>query len=125
VKLLVQEGAPVRGARVGILGLTFKENVPDLRNSRVPSIIDELEEFGITPLVHDPIADAEDAEREYHVKLQPLAELNDLDAVVVAVAHQSYKPPLVAGLLKQRGAVIDVKSAFEAADFDGHVYWSL
>ncbi|MVW02171.1 nucleotide sugar dehydrogenase, partial [Escherichia coli] len=65
VKALVQAGLPVKGARVAVLGLTFKEDVPDLRNSRVPDIVAELKEFGIEARVHDPVADAHEAEEEY------------------------------------------------------------
>ena len=91
VKLLAGSGVPVKGARIGILGLTFKEDVPDLRNSRVPDIVAELREFGIEPLVHDPVADAEEAHEEYGLTLCADAELCSLDGVVIAVAHEPYR----------------------------------
>ena len=128
VKLLTQAGRPVKGARVGVLGLTFKENVPDLRNSRVPDIIEELREFGISALVHDPLADAEEALHEYRLNLTPLDDMRDLDALVVAVNHAAYveEGDALAGRIAGRGVLIDVKSALDPAALgDGVIYWSL
>ena len=87
VKLLIAAKRPVKGAKVGILGITFKENVPDLRNSRVPDIVAELREFGIEPMISDPHADAERVRHEYALDLIPLKMLADLDALIVAVPH--------------------------------------
>src|SRR6266545_3373547 len=95
VKLLSRAGVPLSQAKVGILGLTFKENVPDLRNSRIPDIINELTEFGIQPLVHDPLGNREEALEEYGVALCDWSALTGLDALIVAVAHRKY---LEAGL---------------------------
>ncbi len=69
VKLLVHANIPVKGARVGVMGLTFKENVADIRNSKVPDIIEELKEFGIEPKLHDPFADPEETKHEYGLSL--------------------------------------------------------
>ena len=117
VKKLIKLNLPVQGARVTILGLTFKENVPDLRNSRVIDIIRELQEYGIDVQVTDAHADSEEAVSEYDVNLIPYNELPPADAVVLAVSHQDY---LEAGwmqferLLKHdKGIVMDIKSAMD------------
>src|SRR3954471_22037425 len=88
VKLLIAAERPVKGAKVGVLGITFKENVPDLRNSRVPDIIEELREFGIDPLISDPHADAGAVHHEYGLDLVPLGALTKLDGLVLAVPHK-------------------------------------
>src|SRR5947209_7797754 len=88
VKLLIAAGRPVKYARVGILGITFKEDVPDLRNSRVPDIVAELRQFGIAASVADPLADRAEAKREYGVELVPLGALTELDGLVLAVPHR-------------------------------------
>ncbi len=129
IKLLAQVDVPLKQARVGILGLTFKENVPDLRNSRVPDIVEELRGFGIEPLIHDPFADRDEARREYDLELSDLSAFRDLDALVLAVAHQDY-PRLIrchlAELLKPKGVLIDVKSAMRGLELpQGFTYWSL
>jgi UDP-N-acetyl-D-galactosamine dehydrogenase len=128
VKLLVNADRPVRGARVGVLGLTFKENVTDIRNSKVPDIIQELTEFGIQAIVHDPIASAEETRHEYGVELSPWASLCDLDALVVAVAHDEYVAmgDQVLGTLRDGGILVDVKSIFTPAKVQSRLrYWSL
>ncbi|NTF50312.1 nucleotide sugar dehydrogenase [Rhizobium rhizogenes] len=130
IKMLVTAQKPINGARVGIFGLTFKENVPDLRNSRVPDIIRELHQFGIKPLVHDPMASHGEAEEEYGVRLAALDDFGELDAIVLAVPHKSY---LVDGaaeilnLLGENGVVVDVKAALEQSNprLEGHAVWSL
>jgi UDP-N-acetyl-D-galactosamine dehydrogenase len=129
VKLLVQQGLPVKGARVGVLGLTFKENVPDLRNSRVPDIVAELRSFGIEVLVHEPMGDPVESLHEYGIKLSPLDAFHNLDALVLAVCHREY---LAAGAeclrarLKTCGVFVDVKSAFATSDFPPPLaYWGL
>jgi UDP-N-acetyl-D-galactosamine dehydrogenase len=129
VKMLVHADIAVRGAKVGVLGLTFKENVPDLRNSRVPDIITELKQFGITPLVHDAMADAAEAKHEYGVDLCKLDAMKDLDAVVLAVAHDEYKKMPVGDLLacvRKGGVVVDVKGMIDPARVPaGLSAWSL
>jgi UDP-N-acetyl-D-galactosamine dehydrogenase len=116
VKMLTHSEVALSKARVGILGLTFKENVPDLRNSKIPDIIAELATFGIAPMVHDPMGNPEEAYEEYKVKLAPLDELTKLDAVILAVAHKDYLAN-IAGIFERvndNGVVIDVKSALPA-----------
>ncbi len=128
IKLLIQEGKAVNGARVGVLGLTFKEDVPDLRNSKVPDIIRELAEFGITPIIHDPHANADEAQHEYELALSPLEALVDLDVLVYAVSHADYvaQHETLASRLRSPGILIDIKSKLDPAHQPAHVrYWSL
>jgi len=129
VKLMVHADIPVRGARVGLLGLTFKENVSDLRNSRVPDIVKELGEFGIKPLVHDALASGHEAVEEYGIELSNLEDFRDLDALILAVNHADYvrmpKSELL-GRVKDGGVFIDVKSVYAPSDMErGLRYWSL
>src|SRR5690554_29860 len=90
VKKLVLADVPVRKSRVGILGFTFKEDTPDTRNTRVIDIVDELKEYGISPLIVDPIADENELKEEYNLKLNTLEELRDMDAIIVAVGHKEF-----------------------------------
>jgi UDP-N-acetyl-D-galactosamine dehydrogenase len=122
VKLMASAGSPIKGAKVNILGLTFKENCPDLRNSRVPDIVRELESYGVNVYINDPLADAKEATHEYGLKLTPWKDLPVADALVVAVAHQQFVATPIAELvakLKPRGCVADVKSCMNAADLTG------
>lgn len=130
VKLLCQKGLPVTNAKVGILGVTFKENVPDLRNSRVPDVIRELEDYGITPIVVDDLADPEETREEYGLTLNEENDLVDLDALVLAVPHEMYLQRGAlhwAGRLQPTGGVfVDAKSRFDPEEVpEPHVYWSL
>ena len=90
VKLLIRADLPVKNARVGILGFTFKENCPDTRNTRVIDICNELKEYGITPLVADPEADAAEAKRLYGIDFARREDIKDMDAVIIAVAHRCF-----------------------------------
>ncbi len=129
MKLLSKSGVSLKDARVGVLGLTFKENVPDLRNSRVPDILAELDEFGITPLVHDAMADKAEALREYGIELNDMSEFKNLDALILAVNHEQYLEAGASALLERinkGGVFIDVKSSFEPNEVEPtHTYWSL
>jgi UDP-N-acetyl-D-galactosamine dehydrogenase len=118
VKNLIQGGRHVKGAKVAVLGLTFKENCPDLRNSRVIDIIRELESYGVEVSVHDPLADAAEAMHEYGVTLQSWDALPHADAIVLAVAHEEFKRRSVEGLLEKLqpgGLVADVKCQLDAS----------
>jgi len=118
VKMMISAGSHIKESRVGVLGLTFKENCPDLRNSRVPDIVAELATYGIEVLVHDPVADPEEARGFYGVDLVSFVELKQLDALVMAVAHSFYnQQPLekIAGKLISGGCLIDVKSMLDPA----------
>lgn len=128
VKLLVAAHRPVEGARVGVFGLTFKENVPDIRNSRVPDILRELGQFGIAPLVHDPLADAGEVHEEYGLNLCDLSAMENLDALIFAVPHRDYIEgggKALCARTREGGVVVDVKSALNPADAVGRTYWSL
>lgn len=127
VKRLIEADRRVKGARVGILGFTFKENVPDIRNTRVVDIIAELKEYGVTPLVHDPEAEADEALREYGQELLPLETLTGLDALILAVAHEKFRRLDTSALAAMFGAgpvsLMDIKGfwdkqALRAAGFD-------
>src|SRR5262249_23231941 len=114
-----------QGGVVTVLGLTFKEDVPDTRNSRVIDIIRELESFGLTVQVHDPMANAADAKHEYGVTLSELEALQPADAVVLAVAHARYIQgswPLIQRLLRGgNGLVLDVKTRLDRASIPSGV----
>ena len=130
VKLLTRADVKVKGARVAVLGLTFKEDFPDLRNSRVVDLVRELEAFGVEPVVHDPLADPLAAREEYGIELVPWAELGaGLDGIVLAVQHRAFlERPLgeLLGGLRPGGVVVDVKSALDPALVPpGAVYWCL
>src|SRR5690606_29447391 len=90
IKLLIEGGQSVRDSKIGIFGLTFKENVPDLRNSRVPDIIRELEQFGIHPLVPDAMASREESHEEYGINLSSSEDMKNLDVAILAVPHAVY-----------------------------------
>ncbi len=130
-KMLIRAGRRVKDARVGILGVTFKENVPDLRNTRVVDIIEELKEYGVDVLVHDPMADPEEARKYYGVRLSALEEFVGLDAVIVAVSHEQYRKTGISGIAKMcengEPVVLDVKGMFNPAEAaeNGVVYWRL
>ncbi len=129
VKMLLAAEIPVRGARVGMLGLAFKPDVPDLRNTKVTGILHELHDFGIDALVHDPLVSREEAWHEYQVRLQPWTELHDLDAMILAVPHRELLAQPVDTLiapLRRGGVLIDVKSAIDRKHLRSDLnYWSL
>jgi UDP-N-acetyl-D-galactosamine dehydrogenase len=116
VKRLIDCGSPIKGAKVNVLGLTFKENCSDLRNSRVIDLIDELRSYGIDVSVHDPVADSGEAWQEYAVELTEWEALRPGDAIIVAVAHQYYREISLRELqskVKPDGVFVDVKAQFE------------
>lgn len=131
MKLLSQLSRPANELRVGVLGLTFKENVPDLRNSKVPDIIRELYEYGVQVLVHDPIAEEDEALAEYGIHLVEWDQLKDLDGLIVAVAHKRFSDLNLQNLLRplrsrHQGVLIDVKSIFDPVQIPSSLkYWRL
>jgi len=129
VKLLIAAERPVKSARIGILGITFKEDVPDLRNSRVPDIVAELREFGIAALVADPLADPAEATREYGIELVALESFAELDGLILAVPHRVLGKGGWSGLftsLSPGGVFIDVKSVVPRNAVPPNIhYWSL
>lgn len=130
VKQLLKRGRPINAARVVVLGLAFKEDCPDIRNSRVADLIAELHDYQCEVLVHDPLADPEEALREYGIALSDREALPPADAVVLAVPHREFLASGVAGLqhlLRDRGVLIDVKSRLDrdALNAAGIDYWRL
>jgi UDP-N-acetyl-D-galactosamine dehydrogenase len=130
VKELIRCGHAVKGARVNVLGLTFKEDVPDLRNSRVIDVINELRSFGIEVFVHDPVPDARHAVHEYGIELKSWDALPRADAMVAAVAHKRFlkmRPADFAAKLAPGGCFIDVKARFDTAALEavGLSVWRL
>ena len=129
VKMLAKANHGIRDARVGILGFTFKENVPDIRNSKVVDIYNELRAFGIRPMVNDPLADPEQVRRAYSVDLTPMDELRDLSALILAVPHREYDaldPSALSGMMAPDGVIVDVKSGIDPAALREDInYWSL
>ena len=128
VKLIAASGRQISKARIGILGLTFKENVPDIRNSKVIDTYRELREFGIEPIVNDPLADPEAVRREYGVDLVSIDEFKQLDALIYAVAHDDYAPHIehVGDIIDHGGIAADVRSKIDPATLRPDIiYWSL
>jgi UDP-N-acetyl-D-galactosamine dehydrogenase len=133
VKKMIEADKTIKGSRVLVLGLTFKENVPDIRNTRVIDIIEELRSYGVTPLVHDPMADAEETRHEYGLELIELEGQAPFDAVVYAVSHAAFAemgPNDYKQLCSNGngcGVIIDVKAQLDRAALEevGMVYWAL
>ena len=116
IKPLIRAGSPVKNARVNVLGLTFKENCPDLRNSKVADVVRELQDFGCVVRVHDPVAESREAMHEYGISLTGWEDLPEADAMVVAVSHKEYlalPQTELLSKLKHGGVFVDVKSAYE------------
>jgi UDP-N-acetyl-D-galactosamine dehydrogenase len=128
VKLLIANGVSPCRARVGVMGLTFKQDVPDIRNSKVPDILAELREYGIEALVSDPLADPAAALHEYGITLSPPEALTQLDALVLAVNHAATiaDPADLVARVREGGVLVDVKSALAREGLPEElVYWSL
>jgi UDP-N-acetyl-D-galactosamine dehydrogenase len=130
VQQMIHAGRNIKGARVNVLGLTFKENVPDIRNSKVIDLIRELAEFGVQAYVHDPMVAAEEALHEYGLRLSDWESLPAADALVLAVAHEQFLLRTPAELMKKivrRGCLIDVKAVLDAELFrrEGLRVWRL
>ena len=134
VKQLISVDAPVKGARVGCLGITFKEDCPDARNSKVNDVLCELREYGIEPIVCDPVADRKDAEAFYGIKMQPIEALHDLDCLIIAVAHDEFKclndadlDAMFAPRQNERKIIIDIKGVRNKDSLlaAGYKYWRL
>lgn len=128
VKLIASSGQSIINARVGILGFTFKENVPDIRNSKVIDVYRELKDFGIEPIVHDARADGEAVREEYGIELAPLDEFKGLRALIYAVAHDEYRPfhDQMSDMVAEGGIIADVRSLLDPKSLRSDIrYWSL
>jgi UDP-N-acetyl-D-glucosamine/UDP-N-acetyl-D-galactosamine dehydrogenase len=130
VKRMIASGQSVKDANVIVLGMTFKEDCPDLRNSKVIDVIHELHSFGVKVHVHDPIADGSECRHEYGIGLTEWDRLPQAAAIVAAVAHKPYKEmglPALLGKLQPGGVFADVKSVYDPASIReaGHVLWRL
>jgi len=130
IKMMISSSQHIKGTKVGVLGLTFKEDCPDLRNTRVVDIIDELNSYGCDVLVHDPMADPVEAKQYYGVELHPWEDLNELGALILAVPHAWYKEqPLddFTQKLTDKGCLIDVKCMLDvdAVEKTGVQFWRL
>ncbi len=131
VKKLISVDKPVRRARVAILGFTFKENCPDTRNTKIIDIVNELKEYNITPVVADPAADAQEALRLYGISFESIDNIKDMDAVVLAVAHDQFKNLSMGQLDTLYGegpkVLFDLKGLLNRKEYEtaGYSYWRL
>ncbi len=132
IREMVRAGLAPAKAKVGVLGITFKEDCPDVRNSKVEDILNRFRQYGIEPIIADPWADPAEAERAYGVGLVPMEEMRGLDCLVVAVAHRQFKEMGADGIKAMladgpddRKVVVDVKSILDKSEFVGLRYWRL
>lgn len=131
VKCLIAAGRNVQDARVAVLGFTFKENCPDTRNTRVIDIVNELREYFIAPVVADPVADIAEAKRLYGIEFVNPDDIRNMDAVILAVAHDAFKALVPADLNKffapGKNVLLDIKGIFDRRDFEEpeYLYWRL
>ncbi|MFA7436209.1 MAG: nucleotide sugar dehydrogenase [Bacilli bacterium] len=134
VKQLIKAEVNIKTAKVGILGFTFKEDCPDTRNTRVIDIVHELNEYGINPIIADPVADAEEAMHEYGIKFNDINELKDLDTLIIAVAHDEFKElslsdynTMFKNTDNRKKVIIDVKGILNRQDVEreNYLYWRL
>lgn len=131
VKCLISADKRIKSARVAILGFTFKENCPDTRNTKVIDIVKELREYGIEPLIADPQADAEEAERLYGVKFADIDSIKGIDAVILAVAHKEFEGLGQADIDQFYGSgmkiLLDIKGLLNRKEYEdaGYSYWRL
>ncbi len=129
LQMIAASGSPIRGSRVGVLGVTFKENVPDVRNSKVMELIDFLKSFGLQVLPYDPHANSDEVKDEYGLDLVAKESLKDLDALVLAVRHDVFLEDIssfIGANLNEGGALIDLKSVLPVSEYEKkYNYWSL
>lgn len=131
VKKLIKSKKQVIGANVAVLGFTFKENCQDTRNSKVYDIVKELQEYGIEPVIADPIADAEEAKKLYGIMFVDYKTIKDMDAIIVAVAHKEFSMFSISDINKMfkqgKKVLIDVKGIFNRKEYEdaGYQYWRL
>ena len=134
IKKMISADISVKKARVGIIGFTFKENCPDTRNTKVIDIIKELEEYGISPIIYDPIADKKEVMEEYGIALSDIAEIKNMDAIVLAVAHKVVTEMTCSELdslydlnSECKKILFDIKGVMNKKEYEraGYIYWRL
>ena len=130
VKNLIKADKNIKGAKVAILGITFKENCPDTRNSKVVDIIKELKEYEINPIVVDPVADKEEAKKLYGIELDTMDKLVDLDALIIATSHEEFKKITMEEfdkMFKNKKVIVDVKGILDREEYQkaNYNYWRL
>jgi UDP-N-acetyl-D-galactosamine dehydrogenase len=134
IKQLIQADIPVKKAKVGILGFTFKENTPDSRNTRIIDIVEELREYGIEPIIADPIADREEAMEEYQIEIVEMNQISEMDAVILAVGHEDFLKltekeinTFFKDVDNEHKVLVDVKSVLNKDEYvkAGYRYWRL
>ena len=131
VKNLIKADKTVKNAKVAILGFTFKENCPDTRNTKIIDIVNELKEYGISPVITDPVADADEAKRLYGVEFVAMDEVGDMDAVILAVAHKEFESFQMQDIDGFFGAgkkvLLDIKGVLDRDSYEnaGYSYWRL
>ena len=124
MKLMIARGMQPQGARVLVLGLTFKENCPDVRNTKVVDVVEELRSYGAKVDVHDPWVDAAEAAHEYGIEMLADPQEGDYDVMVMAVAHKQFRDAGVAGVRrygKENAVLFDIKYVFPSDDVDGRL----
>lgn len=131
VKKLIEADKPVKGAKVAILGFTFKENCPDTRNTKIIDIVNELSEYGITPMIADPQADADEAKWLYGIEFADMDIVKEMDAIILAVAHDCFKSlskdEIDALYGEGKKIMIDIKGLLDRKEYEnaGYIYWRL
>lgn len=134
VKNLIKADVTIKNARVAILGFTFKENCPDTRNTRIIDIVNELKEYGITPLISDPTADSAEAKALYNVEFTDINKITDCDAVILAVAHDAFAnlkqsdfDKMFASADNSKRVLLDIKGLLDRGEYEkaGYNYWRL
>lgn len=134
IKNLIKADVHIKESKVGILGFTFKENTPDTRNTRVIDIVEELKEYGVTPLIADPVADEEELKEEYNLKLSSVEDMKEMDAIILAVGHEAFSSlnqsdfdNMFKNTDNQHKVLIDIKSILNRKEYEsaGYQYWRL
>lgn len=133
IKKMIKAKQEIDGARVAIFGMTFKENVGDVRNTKIIDIINELAEYGVEVFVHDPVAEPEEVYDEFNIRLKEKEELHDLDCIVMAVPHREFQTGYEFDVLdslykdQDKKVLVDVKSVMDRKESEkrGYLYWSL
>lgn len=133
VKMLIKADVSVKNAKIAIFGFTFKENCPDTRNTKVIDIYKELKEYGIRPMVVDPEADLDEARRHYNIEFNDLSEVKEMDAVIIAVAHDQFagfniaETDLFFRQNNKKKVLVDLKGLFNRTEYEdnGYIYWRL